>query len=63
MENLNDESLSGVFHCFSGSIDDAKRIIDLESFYLGIGGVLTFKNSNLGEVVKELDLKHILLEN
>ena len=39
-----------------------KRIIDLESFYLGIGGVLTFKNSNLGEVVKEIDLKHILLE-
>jgi len=62
VESLNDESLSGVFHCFSGSIDDAKRIIELENFYIGIGGVLTFKNSNLDEVVKELDLKHILLE-
>jgi TatD DNase family protein len=54
-------NLKGVFHCFSGSIDQAKKIIDLD-FYLGIGGVLTFKKSGLDAVVGQIDLKHIVLE-
>jgi len=53
--------LKGVFHCFSGSKEQAQQIIDL-GFYLGIGGVVTFKNSGLDEVVKTVDLKNILLE-
>jgi TatD DNase family protein len=54
-------NLKGVFHCFSGSVEQAKKIIDLD-FYLGIGGVLTFKKSGLDAVMEELDLTHIILE-
>jgi TatD DNase family protein len=53
--------LKGVFHCFSGSMERAKKIIDL-GFYLGIGGVLTFKKSGLDAVVGQLDLEKIILE-
>jgi TatD DNase family protein len=53
--------LKGVFHCFSGSIEQAKKIIDL-NFYLGIGGVVTFKNSGLDKVMKQLTLENIVLE-
>jgi TatD DNase family protein len=53
--------LKGVFHCFSGTLEQAKEIIDL-GFYLGIGGVLTFKNSGLDGVIKEIDMNHLLLE-
>jgi TatD DNase family protein len=53
--------LKGVFHCFSGNVEQAKQITEL-GFYLGIGGVVTFKNSGLDKVVKEVDLKHIVLE-
>ena len=62
VENLNDENLSGVFHCFTGSVKDAKRITDLGNFYLGIGGVLTFKNSGLDKTIKEIDIHHLILE-
>ncbi len=53
--------MRGVFHCFSGSVDQAKKITDL-GFYLGIGGVLTYKKSGLDAVVEQIDLKHIVLE-
>jgi len=55
------KDLFGIFHCFSGTIQNAKDIIDL-GFLLGIGGVLTFKNSGLDQVVKEIDLQHLVLE-
>ena len=45
IEELNDKNLRGVFHCFTGNKEDAKRIIKLGGFYLGVGGVLTFKIS------------------
>ncbi|MGJ7030453.1 TatD family hydrolase [Niabella hirudinis] len=53
--------LRGVFHCFGGNISQAKTIIE-EGFYLGIGGVLTFKKSGLDQVMKELPLDHVVLE-
>jgi len=53
--------LKGVFHCFSGSAEQATQIIDL-GFYLGIGGVVTFKNGGLDKVMKDIDLTHIVLE-
>lgn len=56
-----DGKLKGVFHCFSGNTEQAKKIIDL-GFYLGIGGVLTFKNSGLDAVIKNFDLNNIVLE-
>jgi TatD DNase family protein len=56
-----DGDLKGIFHCFTGSYESALRIIDL-GFYLGIGGVLTYKNSGLEETISKIDLKHIVLE-
>lgn len=53
--------LKGVFHCFSGSSEQAKELTGL-GFYLGIGGVLTFKNSGLDKVVKDVDPDHLILE-
>jgi len=55
------KNLHGIFHCFSGTLQNALDIIDTR-FYLGIGGVITYKNSGLAEVIKEIDLKHIVLE-
>jgi TatD DNase family protein len=54
-------SLRGVFHCFSGSIEQARKIVDL-GFYIGIGGVVTFKKSGLDTVVEQADLENIVLE-
>jgi TatD DNase family protein len=53
--------LDGVFHCFSGNLDQARKVIEA-GFMLGIGGVITFKNSGLQEVVKAVGLQHIVLE-
>ncbi len=61
LEALKDPDLKGVFHCFSGTEEQAKRIIDL-GFFLGIGGVLTFKNSGLDKVIKNIPLKTMILE-
>jgi len=55
------EKLKGIFHCFGGSIQEAQQIIEL-GFSLGIGGVVTYKNAGLDLVLKEIDLKHIVLE-
>ncbi len=52
----------GIFHCFSGSLEEANQILALGNFKLGIGGVLTFKNSGLDKVVQDIDLKHLVLE-
>ncbi len=51
----------GIFHCFTGTREQAQRAIDI-GFYLGIGGVITFKNSGLDKVLEEIDLQHIVLE-
>lgn len=53
--------LTGIFHCFGGSLEQANRAIEM-GFLLGIGGVVTFKNTNLREVLKQIDLNHIVLE-
>ncbi|HIP35734.1 MAG TPA: TatD family deoxyribonuclease [Crocinitomix sp.] len=62
IDPLNDKNLFGVFHCFTGNIDQAHKIINYGGFKLGIGGVLTFKNSGLDKVVSQIDLKHLVLE-
>lgn len=56
------KGLRGVFHSFTGSIEDANNIFALGEFYLGINGIVTFKNSGLGEVVSGLPLERLLLE-
>ena len=54
-------SLRGIFHCFGGTMEEAKQIIDL-GLLLGIGGVVTFKKSSLQEIVQEVNLEHMVLE-
>lgn len=61
IEILKKYQVKGIIHCFSGSLETAKEYIKM-GFYLGIGGVVTFKNSNLKEVIKEIGLNHIVLE-
>ena len=62
LEKHNDEKLRGIFHCFTGNLEQAKTILNYGGFKLGIGGVVTFKNSGLDKVVKEIALEHIVLE-
>lgn len=62
LDQLNDDSLTGVFHCFTGTVAQAKRIVDYGGFKLGVGGVLTFKNSGLDKTFAEIDLEHLILE-
>ena len=54
-------SLHGIFHCFSGTLEDAKEIMGL-GFYMGIGGTVTYKKSTLPEILQEIGLSHIVLE-
>jgi TatD DNase family protein len=61
LKRFDDGSLRGVFHCFTGSVEQAECIVDL-GFQLGIGGVVTFKNSKLWQVVEMFALEHMLLE-
>ena len=61
LEEYNNSGLKGVFHCFTGTIEQAEKVIDF-GFLLGIGGVVTFKNSGLNKVVEQIDLEHLLLE-
>lgn len=61
LDTERDDQLRGIFHCFTGNLDQAKRAIDL-NFYLGIGGVVTYKKAGLDAVLKELAIDHIVLE-
>ncbi|MFZ4724821.1 MAG: TatD family hydrolase [Paludibacter sp.] len=54
--------LTGVFHSFTGTLEEAQEILDFGGFLLGINGIVTFKNSGLAAVIEKIDLKHILLE-
>ncbi|MCK3685916.1 TatD family hydrolase [Maribellus sp. YY47] len=56
-----DGSLRGAFHCFTGTAEEAQKVVEL-GFYLGIGGVLTFKNSNLDEVISSVNIDKLVLE-
>lgn len=62
VERLNDYNLSGVFHCFTGNLEEAQRIINLNNFYLGIGGVVTFKNGGINKIINQVSLDRIILE-
>ena len=61
VEENHDEKLKGVFHCFSGTLEQANRITKL-GFCLGLGGVATFKNGGLDKVTPDLDINSFLLE-
>ena len=62
LDEINDESLTGVFHCFTGTVEQAEHVLSYGGFKLGIGGVLTYKKSALDKVLENIDLKHLILE-
>ena len=61
VKKIQSKKIRGIFHCFSGSYENAVEIIEA-GFYIGIGGVLTYKNAGLAEVLKKIDLKYMVLE-
>ena len=61
MDDVIDENLSGVFHAFTGNEKQAERVVEW-GFKIGIGGIVTFKNSGLDKVVNNIDINHIVLE-
>jgi TatD DNase family protein len=61
LEEEQGADLRGIFHCFSGTVEQAQKIIDL-GFYLGIGGVVTYKNAGLDKVVQQIGLNNLVLE-
>jgi len=61
LEKVNSPELFGIFHCFTGNIEQARKAIEM-NFMLGIGGIVTFKKSPLPELLQALDLTHIVLE-
>ena len=63
LDKENDDKLKGVFHCFTGNTAQAKHIKNYGGFLLGIGGVLTYKNSELGDTLKQaVSLEDLVLE-
>lgn len=62
LDRVNDERLKGVFHCFTGNSEQAKKIMDYGGFFMGLGGVLTYEKSGLAEVAKDIPLEVLLLE-
>lgn len=62
IKNISAESLSGVFHSFGGNSAELKDILSLETFYIGVNGVVTFKNSGLSDVLQHGSLEKIIVE-
>ena len=59
---IYDNRLKGVFHSFSGTLDDAKKILEMPGFYFGVNGTVTYKNSKLSEILIEIGFEKLLLE-
>ncbi|MBN31964.1 MAG: hydrolase TatD [Crocinitomicaceae bacterium] len=62
LDRLNDDELSGVVHCFTGTLEQAQRILAYGDFFLGIGGVSTYKNGGLDQVIPHIDRNQVILE-
>jgi len=62
VDDLNDERLKGIFHSFTGTSGQAEKILSYKGFKIGIGGIVTFKNSGLADVVAKIGLEHLVLE-
>jgi TatD DNase family protein len=62
LDELNDENLTGVFHCFTGTLEQAHKVLAYGGFCFGIGGVVTYKNAGLDRVVAELPMDKLVIE-
>jgi len=61
VKEFKSSGVKGIFHCFGGTVENAAEIIDA-GFYLGIGGVITYKNAGLAGVLQQIDIRHMVLE-
>lgn len=61
LEAQKDDMLFGIFHCFTGDLSQARKAIGY-NMKLGIGGILTFKNGGLAQIIEDVDMKHLVLE-
>lgn len=62
IDDMNDERLFGIFHCFTGNVEQANHILQYGGFKLGIGGVVTFKNAGLDKTIAKLSIEDLVLE-
>jgi TatD DNase family protein len=62
LDKFKNKPLKGIFHAFTGTVDQAKRIINDFGFLLGIGGIITFKNSGMDEIIHEISVDNMVLE-
>lgn len=62
VNEFRSDRIKAIFHCFSGNVEQAEQVIAMGTFKLGIGGVVTFKNSGLDKVVEAVGLEHLVLE-
>lgn len=62
VDKHNDEDLTGIFHCFNGTIEQAQKIMNYGGFKMGIGGVVTFKNAGVDKVVAQIPMEYLVLE-
>ena len=62
LDEINTPELSGIFHCFTGNLEQTNRILNYGNFKLGIGGVLTYKKAEIDKVIANIDLKNLVLE-
>lgn len=62
IDNEIDENLYGIFHCFTGTINKARHILEYKTFKMGIGGIVTYKNAGLDKTLQHIDLQYIVLE-
>lgn len=62
VDQVNDQELTGIFHCFTGTFEQAQHILQYGGFKLGIGGVLTYKKAGLDKVIEKISIEHLVLE-
>lgn len=62
VDQVNDQDLTGIFHCFTGTFEQAQHILQYGGFKLGIGGVLTYKKAELDKVIEKISIEHLVLE-
>lgn len=62
LDTYNPSELKGIFHCFTGTADQANKILSYGGFMIGIGGVITYDKAKLDEVVKDIPLEYLVLE-
>jgi TatD DNase family protein len=62
LDRKSDERLFGVFHCFTGGMDEVNKILSYQNFLIGLGGILTFKNAGLDKIASQIPLNKIILE-